>query len=232
MSSQSSRATYVRKWRVGRRQKRRFDALASDYVNTKYPAIREECYQFYTSLNKKYPHKHDLTKTKEYRKWKSGISKGQTSDEDSETGSTETAETITKIRGYEERKNETPEHETSDEDGPVETSDEDGPVETAEQDTGEIVEEPTTEPIQDILRIAAEDLIPLSPQNPNDLDNIINDIINDLQQDDELQRILDDDGDYVQPHYMDEDEGIGLNVESELEAIIEPLDLEEEGVFF
>ena len=37
-----------------------------------------------------------------------------------------------------------------------------------------------------------------------------------------------------QPHYMDEDEGIGLNVESELEAITEPFDfdLEVEGFDF
>ena len=64
-----------------------------------------------------------------------------------------------------------------------------------------------------------------------DVDGIINSIIHDLQEDDELRDILNND-DYVQAHYIDEDEGIGLNLETELDAVIEPLDLEEEGFFF
>ena len=68
------------------------------------------------------------------------------------------------------------------------------------------------------------------PENDMNMNDIINGIIQDLQQDEDLQNILNDD--FVQPHYVDEDEGIGLNVELELQDIIEPLDLEEEGFFF
>ena len=223
--SQTKRATYVREWRVGRREKRRFDALISGYVNTKYSSIYEECWQFYSSLNEKYPLKHDLTKTKEYKKWKNEMSKDESSDEDGDTGPVETTEHI---------QDTVEKDESSDEDGDT------GPVETTEhiQDTAEIVAEPTTpdrteqiqdrtEPIQDILEIAAEDLMSLSPQNINYLDNIIDDIIHDLQQDDELRAILDN-NDFVQPQYMDEDEGIGLNTELELDAIIEPFDYDAE----
>ena len=64
------------------------------------------------------------------------------------------------------------------------------------------------------MQIAAEDLIPLSPQI--NIDNIIDDIIQDLQRDDDIRDLL------------DEDEGIGLNVETEIEGVIEPFDYQVE----
>ena len=61
--------------------------------------------------------------------------------------------------------------------------------------------------------------------------------MNDLEQDEALRGILNqvnDINEFVQPHYQDEDEGIGLNLETELEDIIEPFDyeLEVEGFDF
>ena len=71
----------------------------------------------------------------------------------------------------------------------------------------------------------------------NEADNIIQEIMNDLEQDEALRGILNqvnDINEFVQPHYQDEDEGIGLNLETELEDIIEPFDyeLEVEGFDF
>ena len=218
--SQTRRAINAREWRVERREKRRFNTLLSGYMSIKYQDIYNECWQFYNSLNQMYPEKHDLTKTKEYKRWKNELTKDESSEsgEDNDTGPT----TVTRTE-------------------PTTTSARTEPM----QDIVEIAVELTTamrtesttttsartEPMQNILEIAAEGLLPVSPENRNDIDDIIDDIIRDLQQDDALRGILDNDDDLVQPHYMDEDEGIGLNVESELEAVIEPFDytLEVEG---
>ena len=70
--------------------------------------------------------------------------------------------------------------------------------------------------------------------NADEVDNIIDSIINDLVQDDAIWNILGDD-EVVRPSYKDEDEGIGLNVTTELEEIIEPFDFQfevEEGFDF
>ena len=67
----------------------------------------------------------------------------------------------------------------------------------------------------------------------DEADRIIDQIINDLQEDAALRNILDDE--FVRPNYEDEDEGIGLNVSTELEAITEPFDYQlevEEGFDF
>ena len=190
----------------------------------------------------KYSHKHDLTKTNEFKKWKKGIQKQQTSDQAIETAPT--TETITKNQRHKEQ-------ETSEEDRLTETDVENEPTETPEaaaeltpestpEPTAELTPESTAEPaaelteesttVQNIISMAAEDLIPVSPYNPDNFENIISDIINELQQDDNLHQILNED--YVHPRYEDDDEGIELNVEVELEGIIEPLDLEAEGFFF
>ena len=216
--SQTKRAVEAREWRVERREKRRFNTLLSGYINIKYQDIYNECCQFYDLLNQTYPEKHDLTKTREYKRWKTELTKDESSEsgEDNDTGpATATRTESTTARAE--------------------------PM----QDIAEIAVEPTTatrtesttvraEPMQDILQIAAEGLLPDSPEIRNDIDNIIDDIIRDLRQEDALGAILDNDDDLVQPHYMDEDEGIGLNVETELDAIIEPFDyeLEVEGLDF
>ena len=64
------------------------------------------------------------------------------------------------------------------------------------------------------------------------MDGIINDIINDLQRDEHIHAILNNQ--LVHPAYEDDDEGIGLNIDTELEAILEPFDfeLEVEGFTF
>ena len=247
--SQTRRAINAREWRVERREKRRFNALLSGYMSIKYQDIYNECRQFYNSLNQMYPEKHDLTKTKEYKRWKNELTKDESSEssEDNDTGPTtvtRTEPTTTSARtepmqdiveiAVEPTTAMRTESTTSARTEPM-------------QDIVEIAVEPTTamrtestttsartEPMQDILEIAAEGLLPVSPEIRNDIDDIIDDIIRDLQQDDALRAFLDNDDDLVQPHYMDEDEGIGLNVESELEAVIEPFDstLEVEGFDF
>ena len=78
----------------------------------------------------------------------------------------------------------------------------------------------------DLIQIASSDLIPDNPEM--ELNIQIDEIIRELQQDDDLRELMNAErnGDLVQPRYMDEDEGIGLNVDTELEAIFEPFDFQ------
>ena len=255
--SQTKRAIYTREWRVGRREKRRFNTLLSGYMSIKYQDIYNECWQFYNLLNQMYPEKHDLTKTREYERWKTELTKDESSEsgEDNDTGPTtvtrteSTTTTTVRTEPIQDIAEIAVEPTTAMRTEPMQDIAEIAVEPTTAMRTEpmqDIAVEPTTamrtestttsartEPIQDILQIAAEGLLPDSPEIRNDIDNIIDDIIRDLQQDDALRAILDND-DLVQPHYMDEDEGIGLNTQTELEAIIEPFDyqLEVEGFDF
>ena len=117
MATRPSRATYAREWRVGTRQKRRLNSIASCYVSTKYPDIWKEICQFYTDLNGKYPRKHDLTKTKEFRKWKSEAGRNEMSIETTplETQIPECGSAMPEheTNGGPERESAMPEHETN-----------------------------------------------------------------------------------------------------------------------
>ena len=236
--SQTKRAIEAREWRIAKREKRRFNTLLSDYTSVKYRNVYKECIEFYQSLDRKYPKKHDLTKTKEYKRWKNQPTNDDESSDDSET---EPASTSTRQNSSDNNIGETESASTAiqnSSDSETESASaaiqnqnssdsETEPVSTARQNqnsTDSETEPATTseEPVQNILQIAAEDLIPDSPEIRNDIDNIINDIVRELQQDNDIRDLLNAErnGELVQPHYMDEDEGIGLNVDAELEAII------------
>ena len=87
----------------------------------------------------------------------------------------------------------------------------------------------------DILSGLVDESLPTNNViNPNEVDSIIDEILNELNHDDVIRNILGDDDEVVRPQYQDEDEGIGLNTEVELVNIIEPFDyqLEVEGFDF
>ena len=231
---QSERAIKAREWRATQREKRRFDTLLSDYAKVKYQNVYKECTEFYRVLIKTYPKKHDLTKTKEYRRWKNRatddieISHGQSSDEE-EMPSTPTARqssdeaeipsTPTARQGSDEAEMpSTPTARQSSDEAEMPSTP------TARQSSDE-AEPSMEEPVQNLIQLAAGDLIPDSPEIRNNLDNIIDDIVRELQEDADIR-------DMINAELNDEDEGIGLNVDTELEAVVEPFDyqLEMEGV--
>ena len=194
----TSRATYARQWRLGARQSRRFDTLASDYVLTKYPAIHKEITEFYDTLNTKYDTKHNLTKTPEYRLWKA--------DQGTSTTAPATA------AGQEQRTSDEPGQGTSttapataagQEQG---TSDEPGqgtsttaPATAAGQEQG-TSDEPgqgtsTTAPT------ASDDLIPQYDLDLDGMDSVINNIINELSQDEEIRALLEQPFDFEECYW-------------------------------
>ena len=193
--SQSRRAVEARHWRIGIREKRRFNTLVSDFINVKYPDIYDESCQFYKSLNKRYPKKHNLTKTREYKQWKSEIVNAplSQSEEDNATESSEeivseaTAATTEPV-DTEEIVSETTAATTE----PVDSEEivsEATAATTEPVDSGGIAFE-ATGPTQNILQAAAEDLIPDNLENLDDIDNIIDNIIMDLEQDDVVRDYL------------------------------------------
>ena len=164
---------------------------------------------FFQSLNKRNPKKHNLTKTKEYKLWKTGIVNNQNGeDEDSEGGDNNLTESDGEIQSTEQAAEQIDEA-------------------TEQIDEGETTPE-STQAAQNILQEAAEGLNFANVGNFDSVDDIINEIIIDLQQDDVLREYLNAErnGELVHARYEEEDEGIGLNVETEIEAITEPFDYE------
>ena len=221
--SQSKKAIQARQWRVIKRQKRRFNVVLSDFTKIKFGNVYREAKDLFESLNDKYPNKHDLTKTREYKLWKNNIlndddtdgSEKESEDESASEGEPQTAGG----QSVNEKQPEKPENKSDSEGEPEKPEDKsanEADDEADEVDNG-----------ADILQIAAQDLLPFSPEI-NDLDDRIDQIIQELQQDNDLRDYLNAErnGELVQALYEDEDEGIGLNVDTELQAILEPFNFE------
>ena len=239
--SQTKRAIIAREWRGNNRERKYFNGLLNGYISAKYSDIYNEYTEFFNSLKRCHPKSRDLTKTKTFKKWRKEL----LSNEESNVLSTQLHD-----EPFEDRVNVSPqsavsstaEDETSpSEDIPHRNHPEpyedrvNVPPQSAVSSTAEDETSPSEDiprrnhPEPDILSCVVEEILPENPVNINDVDRIINDIINDLQQDQEIQNILwNEDDELVGPHYEEEDEGIGLNVSTELEAILEPFDYEVE----
>ena len=89
------KAQYSRKWRIQRRQNRRFEIFGMEYLLVKYPAIHTEIGLFYDKLNNKYPRKNNLTKTYEFKAWKTDQEMTTTTPTDGQGQGTSTTITTT-----------------------------------------------------------------------------------------------------------------------------------------
>ena len=67
------RNVYVKSWRQTQRTQRRVSYFIEEYVREKYQNIYSEALNFYATLDRLYPEKIDLRKTKEFREWKQTI---------------------------------------------------------------------------------------------------------------------------------------------------------------
>ena len=257
MLSQSNRAINERRRRVIQRERRRRASFVHDYVRIKYATIYNECNSFYQELSEKYPEKLDFTKTKEYRRWEGRIKDGMQSKSVVESITLEPyialedilnkLTTTTGNVGQSVTENipePTPdivaETITREEDIAAEsisTQSEQSVTENIPEPTPDIVAETITtsgnfeqsvnETEPSILQIAAQELLPDSPITIENIDRIIDEIIHDLEQDEQVRDLV---GNLQQD--IEEDEGIEINIDAELSAIVEPFDyqLEVEGV--
>ena len=67
------RNAYVKSWRQVQKTNRRVSYFVEEYVREKYTNIYSEAINFYSKLDRLYPGKIDLRKTKEFREWKTAI---------------------------------------------------------------------------------------------------------------------------------------------------------------
>ena len=67
------RNAYVKSWRQTQRTQRRVSYFIEEYVREKYGNIYSEALNFYATLDRLYPEKIDLRKTREFREWKQTI---------------------------------------------------------------------------------------------------------------------------------------------------------------
>ena len=249
MLSQSNRAIKERRRRVIQRERRRRACFVHDYVRVKYSTIYNECNGFYQELSDKYPAKLDFTKTKEYRSWEERIKGGIPSKSIDQLITLEPyvalediLNKLTTTNGNvgqsvtenipESTPDIVPETLTREEDiaaQSISTQPEQFVTENIPEPTTDIVtetittsgdfEQPVNETDPSILQIAVRDLVPDSPITVENIDRIIDEIIHDLEQDEQARNLL---GNFQQD--IEEDEGIEINIDTELSAIVEPFD--------
>ena len=213
--SQTERTAYTRQWREKNYKDKRFNKPLKEYIQLKYDCIFNEYCSFFKSLDQQHPGAKDLTKTRTFKKWKKEVLSNEPSESETEAGDQidDQIETRTELN-----------------------------INEADSINDQI-ETRTDEP--DILTATVREMLSPAEINKadngtelsidiNQVNNVIQEIINDFEQDEALRGLLNDPNDLVHPHYEDDDEGIGLNVETELEDIVEPFDynLEVEGFDF
>ena len=219
--TKSARASYGREWRKNNYIEKRFNKPLREYMELKYRDIYNEYCWFFKSLDEQHPSAKDLTKTTTYKNWKRRQLNCESSDDESKTAEAELDQNEAEIEPT-EVENDHVEVET--EPAEVENDHVEVEIETAEveNDHAEVENDHA-----DVLTVALEETLSPGINNIdiNQVDNIIQQVINELEQDEAARELLNND-ELMNPHYQDEDEGIGLNVDTELEDIIEPFDYE------
>ena len=67
------KVTRSREYRKQRREDRRFEVFAMEYLLHKHPVIRAEIEVLFHKINARYPRKNNLTKTAEFAVWKADL---------------------------------------------------------------------------------------------------------------------------------------------------------------
>ena len=242
---------YAREWRKSTYEEKRFNKPLRQFLELKYRDVFNEYNWFYRSLNDQYPDAKDLTKTKVFKAWKSRQLNCESSDDEppeSEHTETERNETEpgeaerseTEVNQTERNETEPDEAERSETEVNQTERNETEPDEAERSETKvNQTERNETEPDEagrSALSIALEETVPNDNFDIGDLDidqidTIIQRVINELEEEEAVRDLLND-NQLVQPNYQDQDEGIDLDIDLELAAIIEPFDyqLEVEGL--
>ena len=215
---------------------KRFNVTMREYIQIKYDNIYDEYCTFYESLAAKHPNKKNLLRTSTFKSWKKAVIE-QTFGEDG---------VLAKVTDLIEPSDEDSASEffnNNDDHDQTESTSVDGSQDilsaamncevnedSADRDQ---TESTPVDGSQDILSAAMNEALAdqhlLDIDQIQNVDNIIAEIIGDLERDDAMHEILAGDGD-GEVQYND-DEGIALDYQTELEAILEPFDYELEDDF-
>ena len=230
--TKTERATYIREWRKINHNQKRFNKPLREYMELKHRDNYNEYCQFFKTLDENHPTAKDLTKTSTYKKWKRQQMRCEASDDETTETELTQNESETEIGPAE----------------PVEPENEHAEPENEHPDVLTAALQETVEPENehaepenehpDVLTAALQETFPPDIDNIdiNEANDIIQRLIYEFEQDEALRGLLNNENndELVHPLYQDDDEGIVLDVVTELEAVIEPFDyeLEVEGVDF
>ena len=219
--TKSEKAAYMEKWRKNCYKEKRFNKPLREFMELKYRDNYNEFCHFFKLLEQKHPTAKDLTKTTTYRQWKRRQLNCESSDEDETTETEQHPDELNCEASNEttETSGETTETEQHPDELNCEASGETTETELIHAEIGP-VEHP------DVLTATIRETLPpddVDNISIEDVNNIIEQIVNEFEQDAAVRGLLNiDEMDHPQ-----DDEGIDLDVEVELQGIIEPFDYSE-----
>ena len=207
-------AVAARGRRVNELETRRFNYTLKEYIEFKYTNIFDEYTSFYKELSGMHPTKKNLLKTKEFKNWKKKtIEQSFESDgiravvtDVSEVSEESTDGEVTEFSSEESTSGEVTEFSSEES-----TAGEVTEFSSEESTSGEVTEFSSEESTAGDLEFSSD---------PETINELINGIVRDLERDALVDQLLNDN-----------DEGIGLDYQTELDSIVESFDYELEVEF-
>ena len=251
--TKTERNTYCREWRKKIYEQGRFNKVVCEYVEVRYTNVMIECKNLYQILKQTHPDSKDLTKTKTFKRWKKEqlsltLLNKQSIQPQPNKQSIESQPNEQSIEPQPNEQSIEPQpNEQSIEPQPNEQSIEPQPNEQSvepqpnEQSIEPQPNEQSIEPQpneQSVEPQSNEQSIEPQPNEqsiesfPNILNQVVNEfnidqiseqiqsMIEDLQQDPDIRALLNNEG--LFPPYQ-EDEGIALDIESEIDNLYDPI---------
>ena len=193
--SKTELAKYSRDWRKKTGEEVNFNKVVRGYVETKYKDVMHECEQFYRQLVQIHPHAKNLLKTKTYKSWKRDQSTPPLQSEEITPQSEEITPQSEEITLQSEE---------------ITLQSEEITVQSEEitPQSEEITPQPSV-----LTQVISE-------LNIDQLSEQVQDLIEDLQQDPDVRDLLNDQ-ELFPP--LQEDEGIDLDLEVEIDDLYNPL---------
>ena len=206
----SATAVAARGRRINELGIRRFNYTLKEFIEFKYSDIFEEYSVFYKALSGRYPTKKNLMKTTEFKEWKKQTIE-QTFEND---GICAVVTDLTPPETDNEASEPSDREFASEESTASEASEESTASEASEESTASEASEEST------ASEASEESMASEVSDPEFVNGIIDEVVRDLERDALIAEILNDD-----------DEGIALDFQTELESIVESFDYELEVDF-
>ena len=198
---------YSRQWRKTTYSEKRFNKCLREYVETKYNVLFNEFTQFYKELDEANPGSKDITKTKQFKLWKKNHKSTPVRNEQIPERNSEN-EQIPELNDGEN------------EQIPELNDDENEQIPELNDGENEQIPKPNGENEPDILNEALDGPLPPDNLSIDQMDNILQAMIDDLQRDDDIRALLNNE-ELFPP--QQEDEGIAMDIEAEIDDAYDPL---------
>ena len=230
---------YSRQWRKNDHIEKKFNKGLKQYLELKHRDIFNEYAWFYNTIDEIHPDVKVITKTKTFKLWKKAQLNcediGSEAESQSQPENQQQPEAESQSQPENQQQPEAESQSEPENQQQLEAESQSQP-ENQQQPEAESQSEPENQQQQLEAEPGQRDIItealrePLSPNGINNLnidqlDNLVQQMINDLQQDDDIRAMLNDE-ELFPPQHWEEDEGIDMDIEIELDGIVEPFDYE------